>query len=637
MNKFHWVFGLFLVIAHGDCFQNKSTEHNDKDVESKKLAFSLGSIKKGLNTFIVPGKSELGGSSLQNQVSAIMKNFSNWQPVNLGQIPILQNLENQLNNLLNPTNLGNSLGTQGQLNISLKPTTQNQHLISELLKPSKQDETTKRPKPSNHDIPTNVAKEGLEVHNRLRATSPHYGTKLVLDEKLCKDAQRFADQLAARDSGLQHAKTDQGENLSTRVLGWGKVTAEDVVEGWYNERVTGGACMGHYTQLVWKSSKKFCMAMAVSKSKRVYFVARYYPRGNYAGAKNYKENVHPQFEDPCPMFGSLELDQNTPRPSIVPLKPTPQKPATQEPKPSTQKPKPITQKPKPTTQKPKPTTQQSKPTTQNPTLTTQKPKPTTQKPKPTTQRPTFTTQKPKPTTQQTKPSTEKSKPTTQKSKPTTRKPKPTTQQAKPTTQKPQPTTKKPSITTKKPSITTPKPAPPRPSTLTPKPAIGEQSTPRPSVQPTQSGYSQFAQEGLESHNSRRMTSPHYGTLLELDEKLCQGAQAYADTLAKRDSGLQHSKRSSRRGQGENLAYQMGMGKVKAEFATKNWYNEKDTGEQCMGHYTAVVWKSSKKFCMAFAVSKSGAYYTVARYSPPGNVNGQKNYRKNVHPTFVKPC
>jgi len=82
---------------------------------------------------------------------------------------------------------------------------------------------------------------------------------------------------------------------------------------------------------------------------------------------------------------------------------------------------------------------------------------------------------------------------------------------------------------------------------------------------------------------------------------------------------------------------MGMGKVKAEFATKNWYNEKDTGEQCMGHYTAVVWKSSKKFCMAFAVGKSGAYYTVARYSPPGNVNGQKNYRKNVHPTFVKPC
>merc|ERR1719273_2074938 len=71
------------------------------------------------------------------------------------------------------------------------------------------------------------------------------------------------------------------------------------------------------------------------------------------------------------------MNQNTPRPSIVTLKPTPQKPATQKPKPTTQKPKPSIQKPQPTTQKPKPTTQ-------NPQPTTQKPKPTTQNPKPTT-------------------------------------------------------------------------------------------------------------------------------------------------------------------------------------------------------------------------------------------------------------
>merc|ERR1719416_260255 len=59
------------------------------------------------------------------------------------------------------------------------------------------------------------AQEALAAHNKYRKTSPHYGTKLVLDGKLCRDAQRYADKLARRGGGVQHARgTGQGENLS---------------------------------------------------------------------------------------------------------------------------------------------------------------------------------------------------------------------------------------------------------------------------------------------------------------------------------------------------------------------------------------------------------------------------------------
>merc|ERR1711890_107953 len=137
-----------------------------------------------------------------------------------------------------------------------------------------------------------------------------------------------------------------------------------------------------------------------------------------------------------------------------------------------------------------------------------------------------------------------------------------------------------------------------------------------------SAFTQFAKEGLESHNSRR-SAP-----LKLDDDLCKDAQAYADKLAKDDAGLIHASAELRKkGQGENLAWASPImwsnGRVdsqnpSAEMAVKDWYNEKFTGEHCKGHYTQVVWKASKKFCMAKAEARSKATYTVARYYPRGN-------------------
>ena len=41
------------------------------------------------------------------------------------------------------------------------------------------------------------------------------------------------------------------------------------------------------------------------------------------------------------------------------------------------------------------------------------------------------------------------------------------------------------------------------------------------------------------------------------------------------------------------------------------------------HFTQVVWKGSKRLCMATAMSADGEWYTVGRYAPAGNVMGQR--------------
>ena len=42
-------------------------------------------------------------------------------------------------------------------------------------------------------------------------------------------------------------------------------------------------CCWHFTQLVWKSSKRLGLGQAKSRSGNVYIVAQYRPEGNYGG------------------------------------------------------------------------------------------------------------------------------------------------------------------------------------------------------------------------------------------------------------------------------------------------------------------------------------------------------------------
>ena len=121
----------------------------------------------------------------------------------------------------------------------------------------------------------------------------------------------------------------------------------------------------------------------------------------------------------------------------------------------------------------------------------------------------------------------------------------------------------------------------------------------------------------------------------LDEELCRGAQKYANLLARRDAGLQHFGGLGPQ-LGENL-YWSSYGGDKMKAAVKYWYDEKVNGKHCKGHYTQLVWKSSKRLGVAYAKSRSGKTYVVTRYSPAGNMLGAKYFRENVSPNFVYPC
>ena len=101
--------------------------------------------------------------------------------------------------------------------------------------------------------------------------------------------------------------------------------------------------------------------------------------------------------------------------------------------------------------------------------------------------------------------------------------------------------------------------------------------------------------------------------------------------------MYHSNNDQRPDQGENLYYTTATDTEQSgQNAAKAWYNEIQeytyapigSGKNnfaAIGHYTQMVWKSTTAVGMALAVSKSGATYVVARYSPPGNWQGEKPY------------
>lgn len=51
-----------------------------------------------------------------------------------------------------------------------------------------------------------------------------------------------------------------------------------------------------------------------------------------------------------------------------------------------------------------------------------------------------------------------------------------------------------------------------------------------------------------------------------------------------------------------------------------------------GHFTAMVWKSSKKLGVGKATASDGSSFVVARYFPAGNITNQGHFENNVLPS-----
>jgi len=138
---------------------------------------------------------------------------------------------------------------------------------------------------------------------------------------------------------------------------------------------------------------------------------------------------------------------------------------------------------------------------------------------------------------------------------------------------------------------------------------------------------EFLQAALKAHNDYR--KKHGAKPLTLSPDLCKVAQAWANHCAEADM-MAHSEN----GYGENIHWSSGIvtdGKAPVD----HWYSEvKDFDfkngdyQKGTGHFSQIVWNSSKELGIARATAKKGGTYVVANYNPAGNYLGK--HKENVN-------
>lgn len=143
---------------------------------------------------------------------------------------------------------------------------------------------------------------------------------------------------------------------------------------------------------------------------------------------------------------------------------------------------------------------------------------------------------------------------------------------------------------------------------------------------------------IAEHN--RVRTEHGLDPLEWNDQIAQSALDWGDIMAARHGcELVHGQAASGQGYGQNL-YWWGHNNRLADpryvvyglaDAEKPYYdyatNTCAPNEQC-GHYTQIVWKTTKRFGCAYVTCDSGSYKGLAwvcNYDPPGNFVGQKPY------------
>ena len=131
----------------------------------------------------------------------------------------------------------------------------------------------------------------LRLHNQLRATLKL--KPLVWSDRVAATAQDWANALMISGHFAHRPKNRYGENLyETRGR---RATAADAFEAWSSEVKMydyksnachhGGQC-GHYTQIVWSSTRELGCGVARSPSREIW-VCNYSPPGNYIGQRPY--------------------------------------------------------------------------------------------------------------------------------------------------------------------------------------------------------------------------------------------------------------------------------------------------------------------------------------------------------------
>ncbi|XP_075041580.1 uncharacterized protein LOC142101202 isoform X2 [Mixophyes fleayi] len=143
------------------------------------------------------------------------------------------------------------------------------------------------------------ALEFLKVNNTYR--SQHGAKPLQLNTRISQEAQKWAEHLLTLKT-LKHSDTSCGENIWAKTGGPSiTVTGQEVADSWYKEEKNYNFSKpghqpdtGHFTQMVWKSSKEVGVGVASSGKGMFIVVAQYNPCGNVTNPGFYTRNVLPR-------------------------------------------------------------------------------------------------------------------------------------------------------------------------------------------------------------------------------------------------------------------------------------------------------------------------------------------------------
>lgn len=138
--------------------------------------------------------------------------------------------------------------------------------------------------------------EFLFRHNLVRARK--WETPLTWDSELEKYAKWWAEQRRAGDCAAVHSFPEGEFKLGENIY-WGSGstwTPTDAVKAWADEEkfydydsnsCANGQMCGHYTQIVWKDTKRVGCARVLCNTGDVFITCNYYPPGNYIGQRPY--------------------------------------------------------------------------------------------------------------------------------------------------------------------------------------------------------------------------------------------------------------------------------------------------------------------------------------------------------------
>ena len=127
----------------------------------------------------------------------------------------------------------------------------------------------------------------------------HGVEELILDEKISKISQKYAEKLARESelelSGNKYEDKDLGEIIFE--CQDENITPKELVDIWYNKGSENynykkePNISNNFTQLIWKSSKLFGIGHILTRDNKLYIVANFYPEGNIKG--QFLKNIFP--------------------------------------------------------------------------------------------------------------------------------------------------------------------------------------------------------------------------------------------------------------------------------------------------------------------------------------------------------